>query len=91
MAITSASTLDEVLAQYNDNLSWDGDAIKAVLALEAIRWLLVNRAASFSQAGRSINYSALEQEKSRLEDYVSDFGNAVSSKRVTFTRGRCLT
>jgi hypothetical protein len=89
MAITSTSTHAEVIAQYNDNLSWDGDATKAALALEAVRWLLVNRPQSFSQNNRTTEYTALEQEKKRLEEYVQMFGN--SANKSEFTRGVMLT
>jgi len=86
MPITSTSTHTQVIAQYNDNLSWEGDAAKAVLALEAVRWLLVNRPQSITTNNRTTDYSALEQEKKRLEDFVSAFGN--SANRVTFTQGK---
>lgn len=89
MSITSSSTQADVLAQYNDNLDWEGSAAKAVLALEAVRWLLINRPQSLSRNNRTINYSALENEKSKLEDYVSR--NKSSIGRSSFTRGRMLT
>lgn len=89
MALTSSSTLSDALAQYNDNLSWDGDATKATNALEAIRWLLINRAQATSRNGRTINFAALEIEKKKLESYVNEFGT--NANRTSFTRGRmCL-
>ena len=85
MALTSASTYAQALAQYNDNLSWEGSTAKAILALEAIRWLLVNRAQIFSGAGTQVNWAQLTEEKKKLEEYV---GNAGTSNRSTFTQGR---
>jgi len=92
MAITSSSTPAEVLAQYNNNLSWDGDIVKAKLALEAIRWLLVNRAAKLSINGRNLDYTSLEKQEESLSSFVkqSNASSNVTSNRVTFTRGRAL-
>ena len=88
MALTSSSTLANALAQYNDNLSWEGDITKATLFLEAIRWLLVNRPMSTSMQGRSINYNALETQKAEVAAYVAKHGSNVN--RAGFTRGRAL-
>lgn len=89
MAIDSTSTLTDVLAQYNDNLDYDGNATKAALALAAVRWLLINRAQTTADGGTSLNYASLEKEKERLEDYVNQIG-AGASRRSLFTRGRAL-
>lgn len=88
MALTSASTLTDALAQYNDNLGWDGDPTKAALALEAVRWLLINRAQSQSMAGMNLNYADLRAEKERLEQYVSTTKSG--ARRASFVRARAL-
>jgi hypothetical protein len=85
MALTSASTLTDALNQYNDNLSWDGSTAKAILALEAVRWLLANRPQMSSEASGQINFNALDQEYQRLTKYVGSVG---STKRVSFVQGR---
>jgi len=85
MAITSASTRTQVLAQYNDNLAWEGDVAKAVLELEAVRWLLANRPSRFTHGERSQEYESLAEQRSRLEAYVRIAGSA--AKFVTFTQG----
>lgn len=90
MSLTSTSTLANALAQYNNNLSWEGDATKAAAALEAVRWLLVNRAQNISTEGRTINYASLEKEKEKLEAFVSISSTTTAAKRSSFTRGRCL-
>ena len=87
MPITSTSTYADVLAQYNDNLDWDGDSAKASLALAAVRWLLINRPAKMIISDKETNFTALEEEKKRLEEYVSACGPA-AKKAVTFTRGQ---
>jgi len=89
MPLTSASTRADAIAQYNDNLDWEGSAAKAGLALEAVRWLLVNRPQSLSRNDRTSNYESLIDEKRRLEEYVVIHGSSV--KRAPFTQGRMLT
>lgn len=88
MALSSSSTLSDALAQYDDNLSWEGDAAKAVLFLAAIRWLLVHRPQSNSIQGRTVNYNALETQKAEVAEYVATHGAGVN--RVSFVRGRAL-
>lgn len=88
MALTSSSTLTDALAQYDDNLSWEGDAVKAVLFLAAIRWLLVHRPQTNSIQGRSIGYNALETQKAEVAAYVAKHGANVN--RASFVRGRAL-
>ncbi len=89
MALTSASTIDDALAQYNNNLSWEGDVTKAANALEAIRFILVNRPNVIATNNRSINFESLAAEKIKLEDFTARAGSAVN--RASFTRGRMLT
>ncbi len=88
MALSSSSTLANALAQYDDNLSWEGDASKAVLFLAAIRWLLVHRPQSNSIQGRTISYNALETQKAEVAAYVAMHGTSVN--RASFVRGRAL-
>jgi hypothetical protein len=90
MALTSSSTLANALAQYNDNLSWEGSPSKAALALEAIRWLLVNREQSSSIRGRSINYASLESQEAKVSAYVSAVGTTSAANKCMFTRGKML-
>ena len=70
MALTSASTLTNALAQYNDNLLWDGDITKARLALEAIRFLLINRPQRTGRESVAIDYADLAEEKKKLQQIV---------------------
>ena len=85
MSLTSSSTAADALDQYNDNLLWDGDSTKASNALEAIRWLLVNRPKLSELNGDSVDFESLLQEKERLEAYVTL--TARRSSRARFTRG----
>jgi hypothetical protein len=89
MALDSTSTLDDALAQYNDNLSWDGDITKATNALAAIRWILVNRPKVVATNDRTVNFELLAAEQTRLEKFVSNFSTSVN--KASFTTGRMLT
>ena len=88
MSLSSSSTLADALAQYNDNLSWEGDITKAGLALEAVRWILVNRPKVIATNDRNINFESLAAEKQRLESFVSNISSSVN--RCSFVRGRML-
>lgn len=86
MALSSSSTLADALAQYDDNLSWEGDVAKATLFLEAIRYILAHRPQTSSIQGRSLSYTALEVEKVAVAEYVQKFGASVN--RSSFIRGK---
>jgi hypothetical protein len=58
------------LAQYNANLNWQGDPSSAALALQAIRFLLVNRFQRVGDQGAQFDYEKLESEKSALETFL---------------------
>ena len=90
MTITSTSTIDQVIAQFNDNLVWEGSPFKAVLALEAVRWLLVNRAQATNVRGRSWNWTQLETMEGKLASYVDANSTTSKANRATFTRGKML-
>ena len=87
MALTSSSTLTDALAQLNNNLAWEGSATKAADALEAVRWLLFNRAKIMANGGTSYNFEELAEMEKKLDAYVSKVG---TSNRTSFTRGRML-
>ena len=80
------TTIAEALAAYNANLDWDDSPAKAAICLQAIRFLLVNRAQMQSVAGASLNFAALEQEHDRLQDFVR--ATSTTSKRCAWTRAR---
>lgn len=88
MALDNSSTLQEALDQYNDNLAWDGDSAKAAAALEAVRFILVNRPRIIATNNRSVNFDALTDEKRRLEAYID--ATKAQTSRCSFTRGRML-
>lgn len=89
MALTSSSTLQDALDQYNDNLAWDGDSAKAAAALEAVRFILINRPRIIATNNRTVNFDALTDEKQKLEAFVGV--TATQTSRCSFTQGRMLT
>lgn len=88
MALTSSSTIADALAQYNDNLSWEGTPDKATLALEALRFLLANRPQDVSALGTTTRWADFAKEKERLEAYVAQAGATARAARSSFVRAR---
>ena len=88
MALSSSSTVADALAQYNDNLSWEGDITAATAALAAVRWLLANRPKVIATNDRNIDFESLAAEKKMLEQFASNFSTSVN--RTSFTRGHML-
>lgn len=88
MALTSSSTLTDALAQYRDNLSWEGDITKAKAALEAIRFILSDRPLAKRDPVIYENWDDFADEKKRLEAFVAIEDD---DNRSTFTRGIALT
>ena len=89
MVLTSASTITDAYNQYKDNLSWEGDVTKAANALAAVRFLLACRPQQIAaEAGVSITYASLKDEKAKLEAYVTARSGGVN--RAAFTRARML-
>ena len=86
MALSSSSTIADALAQYADNLSWEGSPDKAVAALEAVRFMLMHRPADLSAGGVTTRYADLAAEKEKLESYVARAGTTANAARSGFTR-----
>jgi len=88
MSLTSSSTISEALAQYNDNLLWEGDTTKAQNCLEAIRFILANRPSRWSSDSESMDYESLKEQEREIKNYLSISTNAIS--KTSFTQGRML-
>jgi hypothetical protein len=67
MAFTS---ITDALAQYNAALPWQSSQGNALLALDAVRYLLIFRAQHLSDAGMQFSYESLLAEKKALERFV---------------------
>lgn len=89
MALTSASTLTDALAQFNNNLAWDNDTVKAAAALEAVRWLLVNRGQDITQGPERLTFETLKDMEKKLEAFVSSAG-ATTTNSAPFVSMRPL-
>ncbi len=89
MALTSASTISDAYAQWQNNLVWEGDLTKAQNALEAARYLLMCRPQMIAaETGVNMRFADLKDQIKRLEDYISATSTAVN--RAQFTRGNML-
>ena len=88
MALTSSSTYADAVAQYNDNLLWDGDVTKAKAALESVRWIIINRHKITKTDHREVEFeiNAMMDEKKRIETYL-DGADTTSRPRSSFVRG----
>jgi hypothetical protein len=76
------SDVEAALNTYSCNLDWDTSADKARLALNAIRYLLINRPLTSALSGVNISFSDLQNEKTAIESYLS------SQNRLSWTVGR---
>jgi hypothetical protein len=85
MALT---TLSGALTQYNTNLVWEGDPTKAVLFLEAVRWLIGNRPMSNTMNSASTSLADLRDQEKRAADYVARCGTTATARRCSWTRGQ---
>jgi hypothetical protein len=64
------ATVTDALAQYNANLSWHTSQASAELALEAVRFLLVNRAQRMGDQGSTLDYESLKDQLNSLEKFL---------------------
>jgi len=86
MGLDSSSTLQDALDQYNNNLAWEGNITKAKNILEAIRYLLVNRGQSLSEAGSNLTFESLKEMQADVKAFVDTASPRSETKRATFTR-----
>lgn len=71
MPLTSTSTVADGEAQYFAALPWQNSLAAAQSALDAIRFLMVKRASSLTDAGgAALTLETLESEKAALEKFV---------------------
>lgn len=85
--ITSASTLTDVLAEYNNSLLWEGNLTLARQRLAAVRWLIANRPKDTDVKGQAFSFDVmyLIEEEKKLSSYIA---NASGGSRAMFTRAR---
>jgi hypothetical protein len=64
------ASIQAALDQYNANLSWQLSASAAQAALEAVRYLLMNRPQKQADQGSELNYESLAIESRKLETFL---------------------
>ncbi len=89
MALTSSSSISQALAQYNDNLLWEGDSTKARNCLEAIRFILVNRPYRMTSDSEVLDFESLKDQAGKIETFLNSTTSTVN--KCSFTSGRMLT
>ena len=77
------ASITAALTQWNANALWHESTTKAGLALEALRYLIVNRAQSSGHAGTNLNYEMLQEEVKKIEKYLGLTGAVAASARNT--------
>jgi len=70
MALSSASTVADALAQWNDNLSWQSSLASANAAAEAARFLLANRAKAIEDQGSRIDFESIASLLPKIEAFI---------------------
>lgn len=86
MSLTSASTIADAYAQWQNNLCWEGDLTKAKNALEAVRFLLACRPQQVAaETGVAIRFESLQSQQAELSKYLKRLSGDVN--RAAFTRG----
>ena len=71
MALTDIAS---ALAQYTASLPWQASQAAAESALDAVRFLLVNRAQHLGDSGFAMSYETLKAEKESLEKFLGVTG-----------------
>lgn len=87
MALTSASTLEEALNQYKNNLRWWESAATAANCLEAVMYLLACKPETIAAADQSVSFASLESLRGTLEPIVA--ATAATRNCTSFVIGRC--
>jgi hypothetical protein len=64
------SSISQALAQFNANAGWYTTQGSAALRLEAVEYLLTNRAQKMGDQGSELNYESLESQAQVLRQFV---------------------
>ena len=68
--MATITSISDALAQYTAALPWQASTAAAQSALDAIRYLLVNRVQNLSDSQTGLSYESLESEKTALEKFL---------------------
>lgn len=77
------ASITAALTQWNENCLWHDSEAKARLALEALRFLQLNRAQNMGHSGSSLSYEMIGTETKKIEDFLGVTGAVASAKRRT--------
>ena len=79
----SIVSIQDALTQYAAALPWQSSRANAQSALDAVRYLLVNRVQHLGDSQTQMSYQTLESEKKAIEKFLG-----VTAPRA-FGRSRC--
>lgn len=68
--MATIASVDAALAQYTAALPWQASLAAAESALDAVRYLLVNRVQALSDQQTQFSYESLLAEKTALEKFL---------------------
>ena len=68
--MATITSVTEALTQYAAALPWQDSLAAAKSALDAVRYLLVNRVMNLTDAQTHMGYQDLESEKAALEKFL---------------------
>ncbi len=77
------ASITEALTQYNANLNWQDSTASARLALEAIRYLMVNRGKLLQDEGSRVDFDSLAGESAKLEKFLGATAPRANGRRRT--------
>jgi hypothetical protein len=63
-------SISDALSQYQSACPWQNSPAAASLALDAVRYLMLNRPSRAEDVGSSLNYESLAEEKKALESFI---------------------
>ena len=68
--MATIASIDAALAQYTASLPWQTSTASAQSALDAVRYLLINRVQHLTDTQTGLSYESLESEKAALEKFL---------------------
>ena len=82
------ATVAAAIAQLNENLLWEGSTAKALLALEAVRYLKVNRPVESKDGQFWMTFEALGAMEKELKAFLDARGAGASQSKFTRARAK---
>lgn len=69
--MATIASYSAALTQLDENMDWDGNRTKALLYVQAIRYLKIHRPLSNSGGGRSFTYESVSEDFMAARDFIN--------------------